>query len=111
MRSTCWWTSPPCSSRDNAFAALLEPLRSASAAFLFLRLSPRAAASPTAFTERWYALRNEYYRAKRRRAARKFEVYMSKQGRQVRFDKEGKYIDPDKDPASRNGKDDKRWMN
>jgi hypothetical protein len=30
---------------------------------------------------------------------------MSKQGRKVHFDKEGRYIDPDKDP------NDKRWMN
>ena len=97
---------------DNAFAALLS-LCGGFCAFLFLRFSPRRGLT-YAFTERWYGLRNEYYRAKRRRAARKFEVYMSKQGRQVRFDKEGKYIDPDKDPASRNGKDgkdDKRWMN
>jgi hypothetical protein len=52
-------------------------------------------------------LRNTYYRASRRRAARKFEVYMGKQGRKVHFDKEGRYIDPDssKDP------NDKRWMN
>jgi membrane associated rhomboid family serine protease len=93
----------------NAFEALIE-LSGALAGFLYIRYAPRRGLA-FGLTERWYALRNEYYRAKRRRAARKFEVYMSKQGRQVRFDKEGKYIDPDKDPASRNGKDDKRWMN
>ena len=60
-----------------------------------------------AFTEKYFAIRNTYYRAKRRRAARKFEVYMGKQGRDVHFDKEGKFVDPDekKDP------NDKRWMN
>jgi hypothetical protein len=58
-------------------------------------------------SEGYFGLRNAYYRAKRRRAARKFEVYMGKQGRQVHFDKEGRYVDPDarKDP------NDKRWMN
>jgi hypothetical protein len=50
-------------------------------------------------------LRNEYYRWKRRRAARKFQVYMRKQNRDVNFDENGKYIDPDKDP------NDRRWMN
>jgi membrane associated rhomboid family serine protease len=93
----------------NAFEALIE-LSGALAGFLYIRYAPRRGLA-FGLTERWYALRNEYYRAKRRRAARKFEVYMSKQGREVHFDKEGKYIDPDKDPASRNGKDDKRWMN
>ena len=87
----------------NAFEALIE-LSGALAGFLYLRYAPRRGLA-FGFTERWFALRNDYYRAKRRRAARKFEVYMSKQGREVRFDKEGRYIDPDKDP------NDKRWMN
>jgi hypothetical protein len=52
-------------------------------------------------------MRNSYYRYKRRRAARKFEVYMGKQGRKVHFDKDGRYLGPEehKDP------NDKRWMN
>jgi hypothetical protein len=37
-----------------------------------------------------------------RRAARKFEVYMRKQGRTVHFDGRGKQIDDDRD-------DKKRW--
>jgi membrane associated rhomboid family serine protease len=94
---------------DNAFGPLID-LAGGFCGYLFLRYSPRRGLA-VAITERWYGLRNTFYRAKRRRAARKFEVYMSKQGRQVHFDKDGKYIDPDKDPASRNGKDDKRWMN
>jgi membrane associated rhomboid family serine protease len=52
-------------------------------------------------------LRNRYYRWKRRRAARKFEVYMRKQNREVRFDSEGRYIDPDKDRDPK----DRNWMN
>ena len=59
-----------------------------------LRLSVRAnlrrgAAWASASREQYYGVRNAWYRSKRRRAAKKFEVYMSKQGRQVRFDDEG----------------------
>jgi hypothetical protein len=56
-----------------------------------------------AFSEKWYAVRNRYYRWKRRRAARKFEVYMRKQGRTVRFDGRGRQIDDDDQD------DKKRW--
>ena len=60
-----------------------------------------------AASERVYGLRNEYYRWKRRRAARKFEVYMRKHNRDVHFDHEGRYVDPDegKNP------NDRKWMN
>ena len=91
-------------SADN-FQALIH-LSGALCGFLFLRLAPsRGLAS--GFSERYFALRNAWYRAKRRRAARKFEVYMGKQGRKVQFDKDGRYVDPDatRDP------NDKRWMN
>lgn len=53
------------------------------------------------FSERWYGLRNSYYRWKRRRAARKFEVYMRSQGRTVRFDGQGRQIDEDHDDRTR----------
>lgn len=79
-------------------------LSAALSGWLYLRYAPRRGYA-TGFSERYFALRNEYYRWKRRRAARKFEVYMRKQNREVRFDKDGKYIDPDRDP------NDKRWMN
>jgi len=72
--------------------------------YLYIRMAPRGGFG-SAGTERFYGLRNSYYRWKRRRAARKFEVYMRKQNRDVHFDKEGRYIDPDKDP------NDRRWMN
>ena len=52
---------------------------------------------PNPGSDRYFGLRNNYYRWKRRRAARKFEVYMRKQNREVSFDKDGRYIDPDKD--------------
>jgi membrane associated rhomboid family serine protease len=83
--------------RMYAFAELGGAL----AGLLFIRLSPRRGFS-FAFSETWYGLRNRYYRWKRRRAARKFEVYMRSQGRTVRFDGSGKQIDDDHD-------DKKRW--
>jgi hypothetical protein len=48
-----------------------------------------------------YGVRNAWYRWKRRRAARKFEVYMRKQGRTVRLDSRGRQIDEDPDDKSR----------
>lgn len=88
----------------DAFNALIQ-LCGGLCGYLFIRYAPRRGFA-FSFTERYFALRNQYYRAKRRQATKKFEVYMGKQGRQVRFDDEGKYIAPDdKDP------NDKRWMN
>jgi membrane associated rhomboid family serine protease len=83
--------------RMYAFAQLGGAL----AGLLFIRLSPRRGVT-FAFSEKWYGLRNRYYRWKRRRAARKFEVYMRSQGRTVRFDGQGRQLDEDPD-------DKKRW--
>jgi hypothetical protein len=69
-------------------------LGGALAGWLFVRMAPRRGVS-LAFSERWYGLRNRYYRWKRHRAARKFEVYMRQQGRTVRFDGQGHLIDKD----------------
>jgi membrane associated rhomboid family serine protease len=63
--------------------------------YLFAKFAPRRGILGGA-SEWYFNLRNAWYRSKRRRAARKFEVYMGKQGREVHFDKDGKYIDPDK---------------
>jgi len=76
-------------------------LGGALAGLLYIRLAPRRGVH-FAFSEYWYALRNRYYRWKRRHAARKFEVYMRSQGRTVRFDGRGKQIDDHDD-------DKKRW--
>lgn len=83
--------------RMYAFAQLGGAL----AGWLYVRMAPRRGVS-FALSERWYGLRNGYYRWKRRRAARKFEVYMRKQGRTVRFDGNGNLLDEDED-------DKKRW--
>jgi membrane associated rhomboid family serine protease len=90
----------------DSFGALLQ-LSGALAGFLFVRFAPRRGFA-FGFSERFYGIRNSYYRYKRRRAARKFEVYMRKQNREVHFDKDGRYIDPDE---LRRDPNDKRWMN
>jgi len=72
--------------------------------YIYIKMAPRRGFA-FAGSERFFGLRNGYYRWKRRRAARKFEVYMRKQNRDVHFDKDGRYVDPDKDP------NDRRWMN
>ncbi len=91
---------------DNPFGAVLV-LTGALSGYLYLRFVPGRGLA-YGVSEQYFTLRNAYYRAKRRRAARKFEVYMGKQGRQVRFDKEGRYLDPDEERKNPN---DKRWMN
>jgi membrane associated rhomboid family serine protease len=69
-------------------------LGGALAGLAYIRLAPRGGFS-LGFSERWYAARNGYYRWKRRRAARKFEVYMRSQGRTVHLDGNGRPIDED----------------
>lgn len=69
-------------------------LAGAGLGFLYARSAPRQGFTGAA-SEQYFGARNNYYRWKRRNAAKKFEVYMNKQGRDVKFDKEGKYIDPD----------------
>jgi len=91
---------------DDRFGALVE-LSGALMGYLYTKFAPRRGLA-FGVTNRYFGMRNDYYRWKRRRAAKKFEVYMRKQNREVHFDKDGRYIDPDelrKDP------NDKRWMN
>ncbi|HEY1208205.1 MAG TPA: rhomboid family intramembrane serine protease [Terracidiphilus sp.] len=71
-------------------------LGGALAGLLYLLLAPRHGLS-LGLSEMWYALRNRYYRWKRRRAARKFEVYMRSQGRSIHVDGYGRPIDDDPD--------------
>ncbi len=75
--------------------------------WLFLRFAPRRGFG-FASAEGFYALRNSWYRAKRRRAAKKFTVYMQKQGRDVKFDEGGRYLDPE---AERRDPKNRKWMN
>jgi membrane associated rhomboid family serine protease len=82
--------------RMYAFAQLGGAL----AGIIYIRTAPRRGVS-FAMSETWYGLRNQYYRWKRRRAGRKFEVYMRKQGRTVKFDNQGRPMDEDPNDRSR----------
>jgi membrane associated rhomboid family serine protease len=64
----------------------------------------------TGISEKYFSLRNSYYRWKRRRAARKFEVYMRDHDRTVQFDEHGNYIPPD-DSGKKNGGSKSGWVN
>jgi len=106
--------------RSGAFDVLVL-LCGALSGFLYVRSAPRKGLS-FAVAEHYFSMRNEFYRNKRRNAARKFEVYMRKQNREVHFDSNGRYIEPDEtsarqdansrqDENSRQNENDKRWMN
>ena len=64
----------------------------------------------TPIIQQW---RENYYKWKRRRAARKFEVYMRKHDRQIFFDEHGNYIDPDSPKAREREQDGGKtpWVN
>jgi membrane associated rhomboid family serine protease len=61
-------------------------------------------------SEKYFSFRNSYYRWKRRRAARKFEVYMRDHDRTVTFDEHGNYIPPE-DSDKKNGGSKSGWVN
>ncbi len=86
----------------------LTAITTALAAWLYMRFVPRRGLGFSA-SESWYGLRNAFYRNKRRRAAKKFEVYMRDQGRDVHFDANGKFIE--EDPKNPRDPNDRRWMN
>ena len=69
--------------------------------YIYLKFLPRRGLR-FLFSERYYGVRNSYYKWKRRRAAKKFEVYMRQHKREDYFDQYGNF----KDPANR-GKDEK----
>lgn len=62
-------------------------------------------------TEWFYGVRNSYYRWKRRRAAKKFEVYMRQHDRDVHFDEHGNYIPPEDETRKGNGGGKSGWVN
>src|SRR5215469_10309226 len=77
--------------------------------WLYVRRGPKPALVNVGFSERYYGWRNSYYRWKRRRAARKFEVYMREHDRDVHFDEHGNYIPPD-DSRKGNGGGRSGWV-
>jgi membrane associated rhomboid family serine protease len=79
--------------------------------FVFVKLLPRRGLT-YGLSEQYFALRNWYYRWKRRRAAKKFEVYMRQHDRNVTFDEHGNYIPPGEDkPGKKNGGGPSGWVN
>jgi len=77
--------------------------------FLFVKFTPRRGLTYAA-SEQYFGARNWYYRWKRRRAARKFEVYMREHDREVTFDEHGNYIPPE-DRDKTNGGSKSGWVN
>jgi membrane associated rhomboid family serine protease len=77
--------------------------------YLYVKLVPRRGLM-YGTSERYFSARNSYYRWKRRRAARKFEVYMRKHNRTVSFDEHGNYIPPD-ELDKKNGGSKSGWVN
>ena len=80
--------------------------------YLYVRRGLKPALLNVGLAERYYGARNSYHRWKRRRAAKKFEVYMRKtEGRQVHFDEHGNYIPPDDDTRKGDGGGKSGWVN
>jgi membrane associated rhomboid family serine protease len=79
--------------------------------WLYVRRGPKGRLVNVDFSESYYGLRNSYYRWKRRRAAKKFEVYMRQHDRDVHFDEHGNYIPPDDDRRKGNGGGKSGWVN
>jgi len=84
--------------------------------YIWLKFVPRRGFGYAA-SERAFGLRNSYYRWKRRRAARKFEVYMRKHDRsdykhEDYFDEHGNFRDPGgRDTRKGNGDSRGPWVN
>jgi len=78
--------------------------------WLYMKRGLKPAMVNVNFSERYYGVRNAYYRWKRRRAAKKFEVYMRKHDQEVHFDEHGNYIPPD-DSRKGNGGGKSGWVN
>lgn len=71
--------------------------------WIYIRFFPRQGLRVLS-SERYYGVRNSYYKWKRRRAAKKFEVYMRKHDNSEYFDQYGNYKAPeDKDKGNGEG--------
>jgi hypothetical protein len=74
--------------------------------WVYLRFIPRYGLQVAA-SEGAFGLRNRYYKWKRRKAAKKFEVYMRKSKHEEYFDEHGNYRGPSLDKKD----DDSGWIN
>ncbi len=80
--------------------------------YIYVKFVPRSGVMQISLSESYYGIRNRYYRWKRRRAARKFEVYMRKHDRTVQFDEHGNYVPPEElDSNKKNGGSKSGWVN
>lgn len=92
------------------FVAYATHLGGALCGYLYVKFLSRTKLSFAA-SESYYGLRNSYYRWKRRRAAKKFEVYMRKHDRSEFFDEYGNYKAPE-DKKKDNGESGRGgWVN
>jgi len=80
--------------------------------YLYLKFLPRRGLRFLA-SERYYGIRNSYYRWKRKKAAKKFEVYMRQHKREDYFDQYGNFKDPngDKDDKGNGKSSGGGWVN
>jgi membrane associated rhomboid family serine protease len=78
--------------------------------WIYLKFVPRSGLQVRA-SEGYFGLRNSYYRWKRRRAARKFEVYMRNHDRAQYFDEHGNFKDPNKGDKDSGGGPRSPWVN
>jgi membrane associated rhomboid family serine protease len=92
-------------------AAYLAHLGGLFFGYLYVKYGASRPRSRQASPSEWYyGMKNSYYRWKRRRAARKFEVYMRKHDRDVKFDELGNYVPPE-DNEKKNGGSKSGWVN
>jgi membrane associated rhomboid family serine protease len=97
---------------DRGGVAYIAHLGGLFCGYLYVKFAPRRGMTGRFSLSEWYyGLNNSYYRWKRRRAARKFEVYMRNHDRDVHFDEHGNYIPPDDDPRKGNGGTKSGWVN
>lgn len=104
-----------------AFIAFIGALQSSTAnlaqlsgllfGYIYVKFVPRRGML-FAFSETSYSLRNRYHRWQRRRAGRKFQVYMKKHGQDPKdyFDEYGNFRPPDDKPKG-NGGSKGGWVN
>ena len=79
--------------------------------WIYIRFFPRQGLGFLS-SEQYYGVRNSYYKWKRRRAAKKFEVYMRKHDKSEYFDQYGNYKAPPDDKDKGNGESGRGgWVN
>ncbi len=90
--------------------AYMAHLGGALFAYIYVKfLPPRGLGFAT--SEGYYGMRNSYYKWKRKRAAKKFEVYMRKHDRADYFDQYGNYKAPDDKDKHNGGTGPGGWVN